>query len=339
MKTKIFIPVFLICVLAMQVKAQDFHLAQYDAFPLYINPALTGNYLGEEGDYRVNSVYRTQWRALSPKPFATYGVSYDMPFKKWEKNFGLGGFILNNRSGVGNFNTLNFQLAASYQITDPEKSPHLLSTGLQMGLFYKTYNPAKLLYESQYDASSNSLNPAIGSGENFQQLSRTNFDANMGVYYKYKEKDKKYWPFVGLSLYHVNKPKESFMGFKNRLPIHWNVQAGCDIIIDEKIKIVPMILFMNQARAWELNIGSLAYYRLNDHKDVHYDLIVGLNYRVKDAVIIQMGVKKDNVIFRMSYDFNTSYLTKYSSGRGGFELTLSVTGKKGVPVFKSMAKF
>src|SRR5438270_2169357 len=157
MRKKIFIPFLLAIVFSMQVRAQDFHLAQYDAFSLYLNPALTGNYLGEKGDYRVQSVYRTQWRALSPKPYTTYGVSYDMRFNKWNKNFGLGGYILDNRSGIGNFNTLDFQTSASYQITDPAVSPHLLTTGVQLGLFYKTYNPTKLLYESQYDYSSNTL--------------------------------------------------------------------------------------------------------------------------------------------------------------------------------------
>src|ERR1700751_1368147 len=131
MKTKITLLVFLSCFVATQVRAQDFHLAQYDAFPLYLNPALTGNYLGEEGDYRVSSVYRTQWRSLSPQPYTTYGVAYDQTYKK----FGLGGYLLDNKSGVGNFNTLDFQLSGSYFITDPKTSPHLLTTGLQLGLF------------------------------------------------------------------------------------------------------------------------------------------------------------------------------------------------------------
>ena len=335
MKTKIYILLFLSCFVSIQVKAQDFHLAQYDAFGLYINPALTGNYLGDDGDYRINSVYRTQWRALSSKPYTTYGVSYDMPYKK----FGFGGYILDNRSGMGNFNTLDFQTSAAYQITDPGKSPHLLSTGVQMGLFYKTYNPAKLLFESQYDYSTNELNSNINSGEAFQRLNRLNFDANMGIFYKYKEKSKKWWPFVGLSLYHLNRPKESFMGLTSRLPIHWIVQGGCDFTVNEKLKLTPMVLYMNQASAWEVNLGMLGYYKLNDNKDVRYDLIFGANYRVKDAFIVQLGVKKDNIVLRMSYDVNTSYLNRYTNGKGGFELTLQVTGKKGVPIFKSLSKY
>jgi type IX secretion system PorP/SprF family membrane protein len=335
MKTKIFILIFLCAFLSLMVRAQDFHLAQYDAFSLYLNPALTGNYLGEEGDYKISSVYRTQWRALTPKPYTTYGVSYDMPYKK----FGLGAYLLDNKSGVGNFNTLDFQTSASYFITDPKTSPHLLSTGVQLGLFYKTYNPSKLLFESQYDYSTNTLNPDVSSGEYFQRTSRINLDANMGFFYKYRDVKKKYWPFIGLSLYHFNRPVESFMGNSSRLPIRWNLQTGCDFLVSDKLKLSPMILYMNQAKASELNIGMLGYYKLNDDKEVRYDLIFGANYRVKDAFIVQLGVKKDNIVLRMSYDVNTSYLNTYTNGKGGFELTLQIIGKKGVPLFKSTAKF
>jgi type IX secretion system PorP/SprF family membrane protein len=335
MKIKIFIPVFLCVFFSLKVNAQDFHLAQYDVFSMYLNPALTGNYLGEGGDYKISSVYRTQWRALTPKPYTTYGISYDMPYKR----FGLGAYLLENKSGVGNFSTLNFQTSGSYFITDPEKSPHLLTAGVQMGLFYKNYTPAKLLFESQYDYSSNTLNPDISSGEYFQRTSRLNFDANMGMFYKYRDVQKKYWPFIGLSLYHVNRPNESFMGEKSRLPIRWNVQAGCDFIVNADLKLTPMILYMNQAKASELNLGMLGYYKLNESKEVRYDLIFGANYRVKDAFIVQLGVKKDNLVLRMSYDVNTSYLNKYTNGKGGFELTLSITGKKGTPLFGTTAKF
>src|SRR4051812_11424574 len=194
MKTKIILPFFLCCFVALQLRAQDFHLAQYDAFSLYLNPALTGNYLGEGGDYKVQSVYRTQWRALTPQPYTTYGISYDMPYKR----YGFGGYLLNNKSGMGNFNTLDFQGSAAYNITDPKTSPHLLSVGVQTGLFYKSYNPSKLLFESQYDYSSGALNPDISSGENMQRLNRVNFDANMGMFYKYRDAQKKYRPYIGL---------------------------------------------------------------------------------------------------------------------------------------------
>lgn len=334
MKNKIFFPFILGVLLCMQAKAQDFHLTQYDAFSMYLNPALTGNFLGEDADYRVNTTYRTQWRPLASKPFVTYGIGYDMPYKK----FGLGAYLLNNRSGVLNFNTLNFQLSGSYFITDPKTSPHLLNVGLQTGLFYKSFNLNNVLFESQYDYSTGQLNPGISSGETFTRTSRANFDANMGVFYKYTGQQK-YMPFAGFSLFHLNMPEETFSSYKSKLPIRFNVHGGCDIMLDEQWKVVPMFLYMSQAKASEINVGGLAYYKLNDSKEVKYEIIFGLNYRVKDAIMLQAGCKKDNFVLRMSYDINTSALKPYSNGRGGFELTLQISGKKGESPFKSMASF
>ncbi|HEX7415523.1 MAG TPA: PorP/SprF family type IX secretion system membrane protein [Bacteroidia bacterium] len=354
MKAKLIISVFLCLMVSLYLKAQDPHLTQYDAFPVYLNPSLTGNYLGEEGDYRISSVYRTQWRALTPKPYTTYGVAYDQTIKR----FGVGGYILDDKSGAGNYNTMNVQLSGSYLITDPKTSPHLLSTGVQLGIFYKSFNPNSLLFDSQYDNATGTLNPAINSGENFQKTSLVNFDANMGVFYKYRDVQKKWWPYVGLSLFHINQPRENFGGYSSRLPIRWDMQTGCDFTINEKIKLTPTVRYMNQARASELNMGVLLHYRLggskevkhnlhqmlsheqSDSKDeVRYDLIVGLNYRLKDAMIFQVGIKKDNITLRMSYDINTSYLNSYTGGKGGFEMTLIIIGKKGVPLFQSMSKY
>jgi len=335
MKTKFRIALLIASLFMMGAKAQDFHLTQYDAYTMYLNPALTGNYLGDDVDYRAYIAYRTQWRPLTSKPYVTYGIAYDMPYKR----FGLGGFLLNNRSGAMNFNTLIFQPSASYFITDPKTSPHLLNVGLQTGLFYKTFNQNNLLFEQQYDYSTGQLNSSLNNGENFNRSSRVNFDANIGVFYKYKQADLKYQPFGGFSIFHVNMPVETFTTYKSRLPMRFNLHGGCDITIDEKWRATPLFLYMNQAKAHELNLGALAHYKINDAKDVKYEVIFGLNWRVKDAVMLQAGVQKDNFILRMSYDINTSALKQYSNGRGGFELTLTVSGKKGVSPFKSMASF
>jgi type IX secretion system PorP/SprF family membrane protein len=318
-------------VYSTEIKAQDFHLAQYDAFSLYLNPALTGNFLGQKADYRASTIYRSQWRSLSKKPFATYGLGYDMPYKK----FGIGAYLLNNKAGIANFNTLNFQLSGSYFITDPEKSPHILTVGLQMGLFYKTFNPNNLLFESQYDNSSGSLNSEISNGENFQRTSLVKFDANMGVFYKYKDESKKFAPYLGLSLFHVSRPSESFTTEKNKLPIRISLNAGSDFVINEKIKITPSVLYMTQAKASEINIGVAGTYMIKEKTDILY----GINYRVKDALIIHAGMKKDNIIFRMSYDVNVSYLSAYTNNRGAFEISLVVFGKKHENPFKSVASF
>ena len=99
------IPLLLFVLAARIISAQDFHLSQYDATPHYFNPALTGIYFGEKIDYRIYSDYRTQWRSLGVKPFSTYYLAYDMPFKGID---GVGGYLIHNRNGKGGLNTINF---------------------------------------------------------------------------------------------------------------------------------------------------------------------------------------------------------------------------------------
>jgi type IX secretion system PorP/SprF family membrane protein len=329
MRKKIIIAALIGLAFSPGVKAQDFHLTQYDAFHLYQNPALTGNYLGEETDYKINSVYRSQWRSMIRKPFTTYGISYDQPYKR----FGIGAYILNNRSGAAKFNTLNFQVSGSYFITDPVKSPHLLNVGLQLGLFYKSFKPDNLLFESQYDYSTGSLNSDLDNGENFERTSLVKFDANFGVFYKYKEDNKKYAPFFGFSVFHLSKPSESFNNEKERVPMRFNVNAGCDFKINDKFKVTPTVLYMTQANATDLNIGVMGYYRIKDTKS---DVMLGLNYRLKDAVSLQVGIKQNEQhTFRISYDVNTSYLNHYTGGRGAIEFSLILSGKKNKPLFSS----
>lgn len=313
------------------IKAQDFHLSQYEAFGLYLNPAFTGYFDEEKADYRASAVYRSQWRSLQRKPFTTYGLSYDMPYKR----FGVGAYLLNNRAGLANFNTLNFQVSGSYAITDVQKSPHILNVGLQLGLFYKTFNPNNLLFENQYDYSTGTLNAEINNGENFQRTSIVKFDANLGVYYKYKEENKKYSPYVGFSVFHLSKPSESFNVDKNRVPMRFATNFGCEFLVNEKVKLIPNVLYMNQAKASDLNIGVAGTYLLKEKNDLLY----GINYRIKDALIIHAGLKKDNIVLKMSYDVNVSYLSNYTSNRGAFELSLIVFGKKNENPFKSMASF
>ena len=63
-KYHLFIAVFSILLIA-KVQGQDFHLSQYDAAPMYLNPALVGQF---DGQYRLHGHYRTQWGSVSTKP-------------------------------------------------------------------------------------------------------------------------------------------------------------------------------------------------------------------------------------------------------------------------------
>ena len=311
---------------------QDFHLSQYDASVQYLNPALTGIYFKEKTDYRINANYRQQWRALTSNPYTTFSGAYDM---KYKDKYGIGAFLINNRSGVGNFNTLSFLASGAYRIADDENGPHNLTVGLQMGLFYKSFDPNKFTYDNQYSESADGFDVSIPSGESFSKTGIVRFDANLGAFYKYIDESKDYSPFLGFSVFHITKPNESFTSYKSKMPMHFILHGGCDVKVNDNLKLIPTVLYMNQSKAYDLNFGLSGWYRI---KDTDAEVMLGLNYRWKDAIIIQAGYKQDQHIFRISYDVNTSYLNAFSGGKGGLEFSLILCGKKGEPLFKPVSR-
>ena len=108
------------------------------------------------------------------------------------------------------------------------------------------------------------------------------------------------------------------------------LQGGADYKITEVISATPVILYMLQGKAHEFSIGAIGFYHM---KDTKYDILGGLNYRWKDALVLQVGMQYEQHIIKFSYDINTSYLNDYTNGRGAFEFSLLLAGQKGKPLF------
>lgn len=310
--------------------AQDFHLSQYDAANLYMNPATTGMFQGDPGRYRITSDYRAQWRSLGLKPFNTMYVSYDMPLMNYEDKWGVGGFIVSNHGSPGLFRTMQVMASGAYDIMNTS-TEHFLTAGVQMGIIYKTWNQAEYTFDEQYDGSTGTFNPALEDGENFTKMNIVGFDAAIGIHYKYVARSEKYHPYGSFSIQHIPKPNESFTGEKNRMPMRFNLLAACDYDINEEFMISPRFLYMNQAKAWEVNGGFLLYYKV---KNSTLDAIAGCDYRHKDAIIAHIGFKQGNSVFRFSYDINIAGLNNYTNNRGAWEFSLILVGAKKQPLFR-----
>lgn len=323
----------------LTVNAQDYHVSQYDVTNLYLNPAQTGMYGREKGDYKISFDQRSQWRAIGVKPFLSTYLSYDMPYEIKNKKFGFGAFLINNNAG--NINTFTFMGSASYDILGKADTKvtdkHLLSLGLQLGLFYRSTNPNSLSYDVQYSYDNGgAFDQSIANNETNNRVNITRFDANYGLYYKLIDRDKKAHPYAGFSMSHLTRPNESLVGTRTRIPIRFVGYGGCDIKLDDKMDITPRILYMNQSKAYDFTSGFLFYYRLNENNT---KVLAGFDYRWKDACIISLGLKHPSYALRFSYDINTSYLKNYSNGRGAFEVSLIYVGKKGESFLKSVSSF
>jgi len=321
MRKIVFIPA-LVFLFAGKIYAQDFHLSQYDAAPLFLNPAMTGMF---SGDYRVHAHYRSQWAAIATKPFQTSALSYDTHVKKNS----FGGQILNYRAGAGSYNALSVLVSAARDWAIDSAGNHHLSVGLQAGFIYKSVNMSKLIFENQYvPTNGGSFDNAIPNGELNYNKSDFLHDANAGLLYYYAKDPCRINPFLGFTTFHLTQPNESFYGEKNKLPMRFLLHGGAKVNVTENIQLIPKFFMMQQVNARELTYSLLAHYYL---KESNSFLILGGTMRNKDAAIFEVGMKYGKYIYRLSYDINTSGLKPSTNGRGGLEISVTFVQPKQKP--------
>ncbi|GAB4248293.1 MAG: hypothetical protein Kow0079_00380 [Vicingaceae bacterium] len=314
------LPLFITLLLgaySFNIKGQDFHLSQYDAAPIFLNPALAGKF---DGLYRIHGHYRTQWNAIATKPFQTALLSFDLPVNK----IGLGAQVINKRAGAGNYNVFNFSLSANY--TFKIGTSHFISPGIQAGLFQKSLDFNKLYFENQYTpVNGGTFDQSLPTGENVGSNSILLPDFTVGLLYFYGKEESRVNPFIGYTLFHLIQPTETFLSEDNSLPMRHLIHAGIKVNITDRIQFLPKVMNMYQLNNKELAISGMIHYYL---KDAGAYIIAGPTFRSKDAAIIEAGVKIGKYTARISYDINTSSLNTYTDGRGGFEISLTYTPRK-----------
>ena len=322
---------------APKSSAQDFHLSQYDASPMYLNPSMTGLF---SGYYRVHAHYRNQWSSVA-SPFTTTSVAFDMPYhnlrvttRSGGKKIAIGGIILNNRAGTGNYNVLNFSLSAAYDLSFTQSKDHHISIGPQIGFIHKSVNIDKLLFHNQYTyTNSNGFDPGLPNGEMFDNASIILPDINAGIIYYYASDMSVINPFLGFSVFHLTEPNETFYSNENKLPRRYTGHGGIKINLTPVIQITPQILIMNQQNANEktLSFNGSYYLKAQDawvYAGIDYRSFQFREFSVNDAFISMAGLKYKRYEYRISYDINTSSLKSVSRGRGGFELSITYIAEK-----------
>ncbi len=304
------------------IVAQDFQLSQYDAAPMFLNPAMTGMF---DGLYRVHTQYRTQWGAVASKPFTTTGVSFDMPVKK----FGVGAQIMNYRAGAGRYNVTSALLSVGYDVVFDKENNHHLALGIQAGILQKSIDVSGLTFGNQFTgANGGSFDGSLSSGETFSSSNFVVGDVNAGFLYYYAKENSRFNPFVGFSASHLNQPTESFMGGNSKLPTRNYFHGGTKINVNERLQLLPKFVYMTQKNAQSFTASLLVHYYM---KDANTYLIFGPTYRSKDAAIIEAGIRKSNYIARVSYDINTSSLKTATASRGAFEISLTYIARRKQP--------
>lgn len=316
---------------------QDPHFSQFFASPLTLNPALTGRF---DGAVRVAGNYRNQWPTIN-NAFNTYTVSVDAPIFTGRlpeiDRFAVGFMAFADEQADGVLKNTYYSLSTAYQKGLDEDGFHSVSIGFQGTYAQKRLNTNNLKFEDQL--RSDGFTGITNEIFNPQNLNINYFDLNAGVLFSGVLAGNQNY-YVGASMYHINRPKESFRGADFDLQQRVNVHGGFYWTAGENKTIHTSILYQNQAGANETVLGGAIGFNLNNDMDyMPTTFYAGSWYRFGDALIPYIGLEFGSWRFGASYDVNTSSLKSASNSQGGFEISLIYINKKDGSVGINCPKF
>jgi len=321
----------LICV-SFFVNAQDPHFSQFFSSPLTLNPAFTGKF---DGTVRVAGNYRNQWPAFN-NVYTTSTISVDFDILKDKlpdyDRWGVGIIALTDKAGGGVLTSNYIGLSTSYDKSLDEDGFKQIGIGFQGTYGQKMLDESKLYFEDQ-------LTPYGFTGVtqeifNSKDININYLDVNAGLLFSASTDETNNF-YVGASMYHINRPHQSFLGASWNIAPRTTVSAGGYFPVSDILTLHTSGIFQYQAGATETVIGGALAAPIDSKSDNPSNVYAGMWYRFDDALIPYIGLEFSGMRIGTSYDVNVSSLKGASQSRGGMEISLIYVKKppgfKGIP--------
>jgi len=309
-----------LCAGFLRAQAQDPNFSQFFVSPLTLNPALTGKF---DGVMRVAGNYRNQWPTIN-NAFTTYTVSADMGIMRGKipENdiFGVGVMAFSDKSGNGVLQNNFLALSTSYHKSLDDEGANQIGLGFQGTYVNKRLNVAGLAFEDMLRSDGFT---GITS-EDFSDKSRLSVsyvDVNAGILYSGTTNGDNN-VYLGVSMYHINRQKETFNRGEFFLQPRWTVHGGARLPMGEYNAFHFSGNYSRQAAATNTMLGGAYELNLNPGGENPSSMYIGSWYRLGDAVIPYVGLEFGSFRFGASYDVNISQLKPASNMRGGMEISL-----------------
>jgi len=304
--------------LGLALYAQDPHFSQFYASPLTLNPAFAGKF---NGNVRVAGIHRNQWPTIN-RAFITTSAAVDFRILQsriaendtW--GVGLMGFSDQGANGAVKFNYASAGTAFHKGLD--EEGYHQLGLGFQLTYANMLINTTNLKFLDQ-------LTPFGFTGVtsevfNNSGLKNSYLDFNAGLLYNGSSNDRNNF-YAGVSMYHINRPKQSFTGAYFILNPRTTLHAGGYFPAGQNGTIHVSGLFSTQGKASEALLGGAYQFALNENEKPT-SIYFGSWLRLNDAFIPYVGLEFGDFRLGATYDVNTSSLKAASAGRGGIEISL-----------------
>ena len=320
---KVFLQISLLFI-SLTSLGQDIHFSQFNRSYQNLNPAQTGSFVG---DFRFNGNFRNQWSSIS-EPYRTFSAAFDAshPFAQLPE-LKLGLVFINDEAGVGGLKSTTVNSNIAYHRKVDTDSTWIIKTGLLVGFSTRSVDFNKFTYDNQY--TGRIFDPNLSSGEDFDRnnLSHLNLGTGFGLEHRLSSTDH---VEIGFSAFNLTNPNLSFANQAANLDIRTNLHLTSRFRMNEKLALLPSLLWTRQAKFKEFLFGSELQYQF-DGQNGFSNLYGGFFMRTSDAFIFTAGLDYENWNLGLSYDVNFSELRTASSRRGGLEISLTYIFKKYIP--------
>lgn len=317
--------------LIIKLEGQELHFSQYFNSPLLVNPANTG--FNPDYDYRLGAAYRNQWAGIIANPYKTtsgWGDAQLNSKKIYNGWGGIGGTILKDEAGSANLKTIKGYFSFAYHQMLGYSS--LLSLGVNAGIVDKSFDKGKLVFDNQWNGKFFDVNAPVLGNENLLSNHVNYLDLQAGINYAWFVSDIAYMN-VGFSIMHINRPSERFFApsflSDQRVPPRYTYFFNGNFKVGQLWILNPNLYISKSIAANEIILGVNANRNLSDEGEKQ--LIFGLYYRDRDALIPMLGYQLNDVKFTINYDITVSTLAGFNGKKGGYEASIvkSAIYKKG----------
>jgi type IX secretion system PorP/SprF family membrane protein len=307
---------FVLLLSALCGYGQNHMYSQFFNSPVYLNPALNGQF---EGDFRVNLIYRNQYTSISPGHLSYFTASFDYSIPR----FGGGVGLMFTQSSEGSSFLKKNSVSGIYSYSVGSED-YVLSFGLQAGVTNRTIDWSKLVFGDQIDPVLGYDPNSVSAAEQPAYNNKFYFDAGLGINLVAGNF------MIGAALQHINKPNESFTGAPAPLPMRTNghISYKMDLSSDlddndvNKSYVIPSVVFYKQTKAQSLaagveykrrDISAGIWYRSNTDgpSSIVLSLVFDLFVERSTGEKFRMGVSHDIPSSKLNYS-NTSGTTEGS---------------------------
>lgn len=298
---------------AWMCAAQDIHFSQVDADPVLLNPAYSGFY---EGLGRFGVVYRNQWASVSV-PFSTLAASGEMAVWRGGGRRGLsvGGTLFADKAGTLNYGTVSGHLSTAYYQALNRSGSSVLSVGVEVGWAQSGFDPSQAEMEE------------AGEGFEVRKVHYPLLAAGLAWYW---QPTPDFHLKAGLSLRNLNRPNISYMKLdETYLARRYSLFARAEYRRWQSISLLPVLMSQVQGKHREVVFGGDVKWYIEEGGSREVSLRAGVAMRAADALIANLMLEYNSLLFTFSYDANISGLAVASGGMGAFEAGLVYRLAKG----------